>query len=161
MYLGTGTPSLAALMPNIMLKNDGGRRFLDVTDATGTGHLQKGHAIAFTDLDNDGARSHRNVGGAVPGDRYDDAVFPDPGGYGHNWISLKLVGVKTNRVASAHDPSHPCRRGRWFALAVPRGSERRLVRLVIALAADRARESLEDRSPRDLLAGQPHEPDLP
>ena len=45
MYLGTGTPSLAALMPNIMLKNDGGRRFLDVTEATGTGHLQKGHAL--------------------------------------------------------------------------------------------------------------------
>ena len=39
-------PSLAALMPNIMLKNDAGKRFLDVTEATGTGHLQKGHGVA-------------------------------------------------------------------------------------------------------------------
>jgi hypothetical protein len=99
-YLGTGAPSLAALMPNIMLKNDAGRRFLDVTETTGTGHLQKGHAIAFTDLDNDGDEEViLNVGGAVPGDHYDDAVFLNPGGFGNNWISLKLVGVKTNRAA--------------------------------------------------------------
>ncbi len=100
MYLGTGTPSLAALMPNIMLRNDQGRRFLDVTEATGTGHLQKGHAIAFTDLDNDGNQDViLNVGGAVRGDRYDEAVFSNPGGYGNNWVSLRLVGVKTNRAA--------------------------------------------------------------
>jgi hypothetical protein len=100
MYLGTGTPSLAALMPNIMLKNDLGRRFLDVTEATGTGHLQKGHGVAFTDLDDDGNEEViLNVGGAVPGDRYDEAVFLNPGGYGNNWVSLRLVGVKTNRAA--------------------------------------------------------------
>jgi hypothetical protein len=100
MYLGTGTPSLAALLPNIMLKNDGGRRFLDVTEATGTGHLQKGHGVAFTDLDNDGYEEVvLNVGGAVPGDRYDDAVFLNPASFSNNWVSLKLVGVKTNRAA--------------------------------------------------------------
>jgi hypothetical protein len=99
-YLGTGTPSLAALLPNIMLKNDRGQRFLDVTEATGTGHLQKGHAIAFTDLDNDGDQDVvLNVGGAVPGDNYDDAVFENPGGHGHNWIALRLVGGQTNRAA--------------------------------------------------------------
>jgi hypothetical protein len=87
-------------MPNIMLKNDGGRRFLDVTEATGTGHLQKGHAIAFADLDDDGDEDVTlNVGGAVPGDNYDEALFENPGGYGNNWTSLRLVGVKTNRAA--------------------------------------------------------------
>jgi hypothetical protein len=100
MYLGTGAPSYGALMPNIMLKNDRGQRFLDVTEATGTGHLQKGHAIAFADLDNDGDEDVMlNVGGAVPGDNYDEALFENPGGYGNNWTSLKLVGVKTNRAA--------------------------------------------------------------
>jgi hypothetical protein len=100
MYLGTGAPSYAALMPNLMFKNDRGRRFLDVTEATGTGHLQKGHAIAFADLDNDGDEDVvLNVGGAVPGDNYDDALFENPGGWGNNWVSLKLVGVKTNRAA--------------------------------------------------------------
>ena len=33
-YLGTGAPSFATLVPNCMFRNDGGRRFLDVTDAT-------------------------------------------------------------------------------------------------------------------------------
>jgi hypothetical protein len=100
LYLGTGAPSFASLMPNVMLKNDAGRRFLDVTDASGTGHLQKGHGVAFVDLDNDGDEDVvLNVGGAVPGDRYDDALFENPGVEGNNWIAVKLVGVKSNRAA--------------------------------------------------------------
>jgi ASPIC and UnbV/FG-GAP-like repeat len=99
-YLGTGAPSLSSLMPNIMLKNEAGKRFVDVTEATGTGHLQKGHGIAFADLDNDGDEDIvLNVGGAVPGDSYDDALFANPGGSGNNWISVKLVGVRSNRAA--------------------------------------------------------------
>jgi hypothetical protein len=99
-YLGTGTPSFGTLMPNILLKNDGGRRFLDVTSDTGTGNLQKGHGIAFVDLDNDGDLDIvLNSGGAVPGDNYQDSLYENPGGWGNNWISVKLVGVKTNRAA--------------------------------------------------------------
>jgi hypothetical protein len=99
-YLGTGAPSFASLMPNVVLKNDGGRKFLDVTEATGMGHLQKGHGVAFSDLDNDGDQDVVvNVGGAVPGDHYEDALFENPGGDGNNWISIRLVGVKTNRLA--------------------------------------------------------------
>jgi hypothetical protein len=87
-------------MPNIMLKNDAGKRFVDVTEATGTGHLQKGHGVAFADLDNDGDEDVvLNVGGAVPGDAYNDALFANPGGSGNNWISLKLTGVRSNRAA--------------------------------------------------------------
>jgi hypothetical protein len=98
-YLGTGAPSFAALLPNIMLKNDGGTRFVDVTEATGTGHLQKGHGVAFADLDNDGDEDVvLNVGGAVPGDNYDDALFLNPG-TPSNWIALRLVGTKANRSA--------------------------------------------------------------
>jgi len=102
-YLGTGAPSFASLMPNIMLKNEDGKRFVDVTEATGTGHLQKGHGIAFADLYNNGNEDIiLNVGGAVPGDNYDDVVFENPGNPGgsqNNWISLKLIGVKSNRAA--------------------------------------------------------------
>jgi hypothetical protein len=101
MYLGTGTPSFGALMPNIMLKNVAGTRFVDVTEATGTGHLQKGHGVAFIDIDNDGDEDVvLNAGGAVPGDSYGEALFENPGAGGPNhWIALKLVGVKTNRAA--------------------------------------------------------------
>jgi len=100
MYLGTGSPSFAAIMPNLMLRNDAGRRFLDVTTATGTGHLQKGHAIAFADLDQDGDEDVvLNVGGSVPSDRYDDALFENPGTPGHHFLAVRLVGLRSNRAA--------------------------------------------------------------
>ena len=100
MYLGTGSPSYGAILPNVMLKNDAGRRFLDVTEATGTGHLQKGHGVAFADLDNDGDEDVvLNVGGAVPGDIYDDALFRNPGQSGNHWVALRLIGQKANRLA--------------------------------------------------------------
>jgi hypothetical protein len=98
-YLGTGAPSFGSLIPNILFRNDAGRRFDDVTEATGTGHLQKGHGIAFADLDRDGDQDIvLNAGGAVPGDRYDDAVFENPGTPGRHWVDLRLIGTTSNRV---------------------------------------------------------------
>ena len=99
LYLGTGAPSYAALVPNLLFKNRGGRAFVDVTTATGTGHLQKGHGVAFADLDGDGDTDVVcNIGGFVPGDEYPKAVFANPGN-GNAWIELRLVGVKANRSA--------------------------------------------------------------
>ncbi len=46
-YLGTGNPELESIVPNKMFKNQGGKKFLDVTTPARVGHLQKGHAIAF------------------------------------------------------------------------------------------------------------------
>jgi len=98
-YLGTGAPSYAALMPNFMFRNRAGQSFADVTAATGTGHLQKGHGVAFGDLDNDGdADIYVNVGGFVPGDFYNKVLFANPG-HGRHWISVKLTGGKSNRAA--------------------------------------------------------------
>jgi len=98
-YLGTGRPSYSYLMPNVLLRNDGGRRFEDITAATGTGHLQKGHGVAFADWDRDGdADIFLDAGGAVPGDRAHNVLFQNPG-YGHHWLTVKLVGTRTNRAA--------------------------------------------------------------
>jgi hypothetical protein len=98
-YLGTGKPSYLALMPNALFRNDGGRRFEDITAATGTGHLQKGHGIAFADWDRDGdADIFLQAGGAVPGDRAHSVLFQNPGS-GHHWLTIKLVGTRTNRAA--------------------------------------------------------------
>jgi hypothetical protein len=99
LYLGTGAPSYAALIPNFMFRNHDGRRFVDVTTATGTGHLQKGHGVAFADIDNDGDQDvFANIGGFVPGDEYGKVLFENPG-HGNDWLRLRLVGVRTNRAA--------------------------------------------------------------
>jgi hypothetical protein len=98
-YLGTGAPSYAALVPNFMFRNRSGRSFADVTAATGTGHLQKGHGVAFGDLDHDGDEDiYVNIGGFVPGDFYNKVLFANPA-QGNNWISLRLTGSKSNRAA--------------------------------------------------------------
>ncbi len=98
-YLGTGAPSYGMLMPNRMFLNQEGRRFVDVTTATGTGHLQKGHGVAFADLDNDGDEDvFSNMGGAFPGDKYPNALFENPG-HGNDWIAVELVGTRSNRAA--------------------------------------------------------------
>jgi hypothetical protein len=98
-YLGTGAPSFASLVPNEMFRNDRGRRFQNVTSAGGFGHLQKGHGVAFGDLNNDGQQEViANIGGAYPGDSYFNAVFANPG-HSNRWICLKLVGKLSNRPA--------------------------------------------------------------
>jgi hypothetical protein len=96
-YLGTGFPAYEALMPNVMYWNDAGRRFLDVSAAGGFGHLQKGHGIAFADLDNDGDQDvFARMGGAQAGDTFDNVLFENPG-FGNHWLKVSLVGVSSNR----------------------------------------------------------------
>jgi hypothetical protein len=98
-YLGTGEPSLGAIMPNRMYRNADGKLFQDVTTAGGFGHLQKGHAVGFADLDNDGDQDVFMVlGGAYPGDRARSALFLNPGNQNH-WLKLKLEGTRSNRAA--------------------------------------------------------------
>lgn len=96
-YLGTGAPHFKFLVPNLMYKNIGGNEFKSVTYAGGFGHLQKGHAVAFVDLDNDGDQDVFQVlGGAYPGDQFQNALFENPGN-GNNWLKIKLNGTQTNR----------------------------------------------------------------
>jgi tetratricopeptide (TPR) repeat protein len=99
MYLSTGDPSLDTLIPNRMFKNVNGERFAEVTGSSRTGHLQKGHGVACGDWDRDGdVDLFIEMGGAINGDRYHDVLFQNPG-LGNHSITIKLIGVKTNRAA--------------------------------------------------------------
>ncbi|MCB1055751.1 MAG: CRTAC1 family protein, partial [Acidobacteria bacterium] len=104
LYIGTGDPEFESQFPNMALRNDGGRRWVDVTADLGLGHLQKGHAVAFGDVDGDGDQDiFEQLGGFYPGDAFGNALFenpgPAPGSPRPHWLTLRLEGVKANRDA--------------------------------------------------------------
>ena len=98
-YLGTGYPDYESLIPNFMYHNISGQRFQDVTYSGGFGNLQKGHAVAFADFDQDGDQDiFAQMGGAFPGDKFSDSLYENPG-FDNHWLTIRLVGVRSNRSA--------------------------------------------------------------
>lgn len=96
-YLATGGPEYGAIAPKMLLHNAEGKYFTDITASSGTGDLHKGHAVAFADLGNNGYEDLLvSIGGATPGDAHQFRVFENSGN-GNDWITVKLVGVKSNR----------------------------------------------------------------
>jgi hypothetical protein len=92
-YVGTGDPDYRQRMPSRVFRNDGGERFRDVTVPGGFGHLFKGHAGSFADVDADGDQDlHVVYGGAYEGDVAPNVVLENPG-HGNRWITLRLVGA--------------------------------------------------------------------
>jgi len=98
-YVGTGAAPLTNIVPHQMFRNAGGKYFQNVTTSGGFGHLQKGHAVAFGDIDNSGQQDvFEMIGGAFTADRFFSVLFKNPG-HGNHWIKLRLAGVKANRLA--------------------------------------------------------------
>jgi len=98
-YLATGNVAYWALRPNVMFLNNGGQGFSNVTMGGGFGHLQKGHGVSFADIDNDGDQDvYIQMGGQLPGDKFYDALFENPG-FGHHSITIKLIGKQSNASA--------------------------------------------------------------
>ncbi len=96
MYLGTGNPDISSIVPNLLLSNEKGK-FVDRTFESRLGHLQKGHAVSMADFDRDGDLDiFEQMGGAFRCDPFYDALFENPGGTGHQWLSVKLKGTKSN-----------------------------------------------------------------
>ena len=98
-YLGTGYPDFKNIMPGVMYRNRAGTGFADVSYAGGFAHIQKGHGVVFADFDNDGdADIFEQMGGSFPGDQYSNVLYENPG-FGNHWLTVKLVGVRSNRSA--------------------------------------------------------------
>jgi len=99
-YVGNGTPDLGVLIPNRVFRNLGGARMRDITMTSGMAHLQKGHAVAFGDLDNDGDQDvYITLGGAYQGDVYPNALFRNHLADSAPWLKLELNGRTANRKA--------------------------------------------------------------
>ena len=98
-YLGVGQPSFGAILPHVLLRNDGAKKFVDITASSGTGDMHKGHGIGFADLFRNGHEDIvANFGGAIPSERHALRLFENPGN-DNDWINVRLVGVKSNRAA--------------------------------------------------------------
>ncbi|MEM7228115.1 MAG: VCBS repeat-containing protein [Planctomycetota bacterium] len=98
-YFGTGEPTMTTLVPNVMLRNDNGERFLDITTSGGFGNIQKGHGVAFGDLDHDGDQDmYVTMGGAFEGDLYPNLLFQNPG-HENSWVTIRCIGTSSNRFA--------------------------------------------------------------
>lgn len=100
MYLGTGNPDYKSLVPNKMFRNNKGKNFEDVTTLAKVGNLQKGHGVAFADMDNDGDQDiYIEMGGAFRGDAYQNSFFRNPGQNNNHWLSMELEGTESNKAA--------------------------------------------------------------
>lgn len=118
-YLGTGYPGYDGLVPNVMYWNQGGRSFVDVSEAGGFGNLQKGHGVVFADLDNDGDQDVvEQMGGAYPGDGFRNLLLANPG-FGRHWLRVTVVGAGSNPIGV-----------RLHARFVDGGRERSVFRMV-------------------------------
>ncbi|MEO7175873.1 MAG: CRTAC1 family protein [Saprospiraceae bacterium] len=99
MYLGTGNPYFQSLLPNRLYKNMNGTNFEEVTVSARVGQLQKGHAIAFADVNQDGHQDIiANIGGAYVGDSFFPSFYLNPGQNNNHWIKLQIEGVQSNRL---------------------------------------------------------------
>ena len=98
-YLGTGDPTSPRWSPTACSRTSAASasprsppRPAPATCRRGTASpAATGTATATVDI-------FIEMGGALPGDKYHNVLFQNPG-QGNNWLTVKLVGKKTNRAA--------------------------------------------------------------
>ena len=100
-YLGTGDPQISRLEPNRFFRNNGNGTFGDLTNYLNFARPgNKGHGVAFVDIDDDGDLDiFAQLGGHYPGDHAYNAFYRNLKGNQNNWLEVDLRGVKSNRFA--------------------------------------------------------------
>jgi tetratricopeptide (TPR) repeat protein len=99
LYFGTGDPQLSRLEPNRFFRNNGDGTFSDLTDYVRFARPgNKGHGVAFVDIDQDGDLDvYAQLGGHYPGDHAENAFYRNLLANRNRWLQVDLVGVKSNR----------------------------------------------------------------
>ena len=94
-YFGTGDPQLTRLEPNRFFHNNGNGTFTDLTRAVGFARPgNKGHGVAFADIDNDGDLDvFAQLGGHYPGDHAVNAFYRNLKGNENNWLEVDLQPI--------------------------------------------------------------------
>ena len=100
-YIGTGDPQISRLEPNRLYRNNGDGTFADLTNFVGFARPgNKGHGVAFVDIDDDGALDiFAQLGGHYPGDHAYNAFYHNLKAAQNHWLEVELRGVKSNRMA--------------------------------------------------------------
>jgi tetratricopeptide (TPR) repeat protein len=100
-YIGTGDPQISRLEPNRLFRNNGDGTFADLTNFVGFARPgNKGHGVAFVDIDDDGALDiFAQLGGHYPGDHTYNAFYHNLKAAQNHWLEVELRGVKSNRQA--------------------------------------------------------------
>ena len=96
---GPGRHALENAQPLFIYRNDGGKRFTNITPLDDPHFFGKFHGMASADLDRDGDPDlYINNGGVLLSDRWRDMVLENTT-TGKHWIHLRLEGTKSNRSA--------------------------------------------------------------
>ncbi|MEQ1947920.1 MAG: CRTAC1 family protein [Bryobacteraceae bacterium] len=102
-YLGTGSPEGWFVLPNLMFlgKTEGTTctgRMENISMLNGAGTVQKGHAIVFADINDDGLQDiYSSLGGMWPGDSWTNQLFINKSTMKNSWVKIRLRGRQTNR----------------------------------------------------------------
>ena len=92
--VGAAHPDHPYAEPNYMLRSLEGKRFEDVSEATGLRRLpnRSGRGVAFGDFDNDG-----DVDVLIIDKNSTPILLRNDGGNRNNWIEIRAEGVQSNR----------------------------------------------------------------
>ena len=95
-----GGTSFGDVVPDMVFLNQKGRRFVDISQASGMSSVQKGHSVTVADFNNDGyVDVLKAFGGPAPADRFVPSLHLNPGGFGNHFVEFKLEGTQSNRAA--------------------------------------------------------------